>query len=1178
MFNIFKKIALYFLAFYTLFGFFIIPLIVKPQIIESVSQETNARIHIDTLYFNPYSFTLTIEGLRLSSLEDKELASIKFVELNLEVYSLLNAALHIKSLVLREPQISLVLDKNKNLNFLKIFKEEEKLEEKTQSTQIPRIILDRISIIDGSVQYEDYSNKSKFEFALQAIKFDLKDFDTKNMQEGDAKLRLHMKLADGGFIDLKSEVLSLEPFIVRGSLDYEASKLYTQWKYVKDKLHLEVADGKLSFSTKYYFNSEDLEATELSNLNIYLDSLRIKPKGGKKDVLRLKSFHLKNTSLKPFSQFVAIEKIELDSLYVKVKRDENALIDWIEYIKVESLEKATIVEKKNKDEEVWDASIQEIALENIEFDFLDEGVQPSVRTTVNTLNLYAQNISLEGKTPLRYQMNLQVNEALKCSLNGTLVYDVLDLETAVKCQGLGLEHYAPYIDEIAKQELKVYDLKLQNLRASFDANLSLKDTNSSIVVDVSNANVKLDSLVLHQKSTDKRLASFKALNLNGITLNTQNKELRVTETNLQYLHLKVARLKNGSLSVEKLVVPKTTKKIKKAEKDFRIILKEVTVQGAKISFEDKSISPSFKAKVDRIYLSLKNVDSKAYSWMRYYLLARVNNAGKIKLSGSLRHTPLRQAGKLEINKLSLNEITPYLQEHAYVSLEDGYLSLKTKIKYAVSKNKPDLNLVGSLKLEEIFLNDTHDNTSLVSLSQLDLKEFTLELSPNRLFIKEMDIDAFYVKAHVDVNKSMNFSKLVKAKEQRLKDNTPTQDVHLSEEEIFPVKIMQVNVKNGSAIFWDESLPIPFKTNIHDLNGKIYSISTSPDEISYIDLVGAIDEYGSTKLKGELKSANPKSFTDLAFNFRNLDLPAMSGYSASFAGYEIDDGKLFLNLNYDIKDSNLLGENSIIIKNIKLGKELDIEGGSLPLGFVIALLQDSDNIIEIDMPIRGNLDEPDFKYGELVWKTAGNLILKAVTSPFSFLGSLLGIDGDELEFAEFEGGSSIILPSEREKLDNVVKLMQQRKKIILSIAGGYNQKIDKKALQKKKLIDLVVKQSGAKNEEEKINAMTIDLLEDVYEDARDDDALDKLEERLELQYKDEEFAQAYIQALIQLCSDIQVVGLDEIRSLASERREALKSYLIDVKGVPAQRIRKLDNVESPSDEKELIRSKLEVTFE
>ena len=1201
----FKKIILSLILVYTLFGFIALPLILKPQIIDIVAKETNAKIEIDSIFFNPYAFYLNISGLKLSSLDDKELVHIKDIFLNIEVYSLFNSAIHLKNFILEEPRISLVLDKDKKINFASIAKTKEaEVSDDTNSTmKTPRIILDRIAVVNGSMNYEDYSRGDKFELSLDTIGFELKNIDTNDLTSSDAKIRFYTLLSDGGFIDLKSEIVGFEPLVIKGELGFEASKLYTQWRYVEDDLNLEVADGKISLDAEYYVNLDDLKETTISKVNIDLQNLRVKPKGNHKDVLTLDSFYLHDATVKPLAQDVRLKKMGLHSLSISAKRDAKGVIDWLEYIKINTKDQAKelVAEKpeqeENKDAKPWNVLVDAIALEKIKVNFIDDGVKPSVKNTLDELNIFAQNVSLAGEDPLSYQMNLTLNNQFKCTSEGSVIHNVLNASSYMKCSELDVTHFIPYIDDIARKELKVYNVKLRSLMAGFDANVTAKDINSSIVIDVSDANLHLNAFALNKRSTNRRLVTFSAFDVSGIKLNTATKDVKITDTTMKYLNLRTARLGDGSLSLENLVVPKQAKKVvgvKKAkvgtkEKEYRVHLDKVSLKGAKVSFVDNMLDPSVASKIDNIYLSAYNIDSKKYSWMKYYLSGRINSKGKLKASGSLRHTPLKQAGSIELSKVALKDLNPYIDEHAFVYLQDGYLSLKTKTKYSPSSKNPDLSVNGSFKLDELFVHDSRDDSAIVSFNKLDLKSFTLETQPNRLFVNEIDIDSFFVSALIDANKTMNLATLMKGSGDANASadiNTTQESVAVVDEnvtqgekkEAFPVKIMKVNVKDGNAVFADASLPINFKTDIHDLNGVIYSISSNPNETTYIDIVGEVDKYGSTKLKGSVNAANPKAYTDINFNFKNLDLSAMSGYSATFAGYKIDDGKLFLDLNYDIKESVLLGENSIIVKNIKLGDTLEVEGGSsLPLGFVIGLLEDSDGVIDIDMPIRGNVDEPDFKYGALVWKTLGNLILKAVASPFSFLGSMLGIGGDELKYAEFEGASLAILPAEREKLDNIAKLLLKRPKMDLSITGTYNLEIDEAAMKRAKLADLVVKLSGAKNEEEKVSAMNIDLLEDIFEKITgDDDKIDKIKDALEDKYDDKEkFKRAYLQALVKECSAIQVVSLEELQTLARGRSSTIKSYLVDVKEINNARLQELEIAEVAADDTKLIRSNLAV---
>jgi len=167
--------------------------------------------------------------------------------------------------------------------------------------------------------------------------------------------------------------------------------------------------------------------------------------------------------------------------------------------------------------------------------------------------------------------------------------------------------------------------------------------------------------------------------------------------------------------------------------------------------------------------------------------------------------------------------------------------------------------------------------------------------------------------------------------------------------------------------------------------------------------------------------------------------------------------------------------------------------------------------------------------------------------------MMGLDGEALEYAEFEMGSSAISPPEREKLDQIAKMMTKRPKIKLALTPTYDELSDKRALQTGMLINLIVKQSGIKNAKEYESAMNIDILEDIYKDAKDDDVLDKLESKLEEEYKGDAFDRAYLSALAELCKDIQVVTKADLENLAQARQKALIAYLVQDRNIEDSRL-------------------------
>ena len=1164
--KILKYITYLFLG-YLFIGFVLLPLLIKPQLVKLINTQTNAEVTINSLGFNPILFQVTIDVLNLQDRQQNKLVGFESLRVNVDPSALIKGSFKLKELSLIDPYVNIVYNKDKRLNLSKILKPQkvpvQNDAEDQSSSALPHIIVELIDVKGGSVSFRDDTHREPFEFSFANLGFTLKEFDTQKIEKKNAKIRFYSRLSDGGFIDLKTTMLSLEPLKFKGTVDFEASKLYTEWKYMQDELNLEVADGKVSFSLAYDFNFDDINATKIKNLHLALEKLRIKPKNRDKDILNLDSLALSGITILPMQQYVDISTFNLHGLRVKAKRLDDGKIDWIEYLKVKSSSEAKSTKSTKTSKTTpkpWDVILHTLAIEDVNLAFYDKAIKPAVESKIDNLNIYADDITLLGEKPFAYKVDMLINSATKCMLNGKVAHKKLDLTTHMECKDFDVVHYRPYITKAARSNLKRYDILLQSTFVDMALDAKIYEKNKEYITYLNNTNIIIKKLLVRKKSTKERLVAFQDLKLNGIELDTQTKDVNVSAITFNRVVANVTRKKSGKLNVDGLVLTKAVKhvrkKVKRKEKPYRVKIKSVVLNNAKLNFTDRVLPKKQRHTIDRIYVKVNNIDSKRGTWLNYRASLRINKKGKLSAYGKLRHTPLKQRGSLKAKNIALADATPYLQESSYVSIDDGQLSFSLKEQYAKSKKSPDISLNGSVKLNSLFVTDTNDdNSSLLSMNELEVKPFTLELFPNRLYVDSILVDSFYISAKIDENKTLNFAKLAKPTLQN-----ESQESNISKEQnasdAFPVSIVKIDVQNGSAEFQDYSLPIKFRTNIHDLQGIVYAVSNTPGGTTYLNLDGEVDKYGSTKLKGSVDSFNPKEYTDLDFDFKNLNLPGMSGYSATFAGYEIESGKLYLDLGYDIMYGKLRATNNIMIKHMKLGKELEGEGiNHLPLGFVIGLLEDGEGIIDIDMPIEGNVNEPDFKYGALVWKTMGNLIAKAVTSPFKFLGSAMGISGDELEYIAFEFGKSNITPPEREKLDKIAKMMNKRPKISLEIPATYDEVKDLDVLQMNKLVSMIMKMSGDENTKNARTALTIEMLEDVYNKLRDDDTLEKLQEKLKEKYtKDETYARAYQKELIKICSAIQKVEPQALQALARKRSETIQSYLVREQGILKSRVK------------------------
>jgi Domain of Unknown Function (DUF748) len=255
----------------------------------------------------------------------------------------------------------------------------------------------------------------------------------------------------------------------------------------------------------------------------------------------------------------------------------------------------------------------------------------------------------------------------------------------------------------------------------------------------------------------------------------------------------------------------------------------------------------------------------------------------------------------------------------------------------------------------------------------------------------------------------------------------------------------------------------------------------------VDLSGKIDKAGPLKITGTINPLTEDTFTDLTIKFDNVDLTAAAPYSGKYVGYPIQKGKLFLNLVYKVSQKQLEAENKVAVDQLTFGEKTDSpDATSLPVPLAVALLKDRQGRIDIDLPIRGDLKDPDFKYGKTVFATLGNLLTKMVASPFALMGKLVpgGGDGEELQHLAFEPGSTAIPPAELKKIDALMKGLEERPGLRLEITGTADPIRDRQALAQQQFQELLhskwQQENGGKKERELLPAEEERLIRDLFD--------------------------------------------------------------------------------------------------
>ncbi len=1176
------KVVSALLLLYAFIGFVLLPYILKPQLVKILDRQLTAKSAIGALYFNPFSFKATIEDFSLQDIHThKDILSFAQLSLNIDPTSLITGTIDINEFSLQKPYVHLVIEKNKELNLAHLLHNsgESKLPksstENKSETSLPKIHIGSFAVEEGGFEFDDMSLPTAYHVRFSPISFRLEDIDTAPKVE-DGSIGIYAKIGLDGYLDIDAKLHSVVPFAADGAIKLKANQLYEQWRYVRDFLNLEVADGHLSVDGSFHIDQNNLEDMQIKLGEVAIRKLRIKPKNAYKDVLTLGELALYDTAIYPFVQKISIERIVLADLHAKAKRDKEGAIDWERFIQTSF--PATQRKKEKTASKPWQISVKKVNVSNISATFTDAVVTPSVTTSLSRLDAEVADFVLGNKDPFRVRTSLRLNDTFVCSDEASIIQKPLQIKTSLKCKDFDITHYNPYIDYYAKRALKRFDLDLHRAVSDISVDVTLQERNATLLAWVNNGNFALRDLELGKKSTNEKLLGWNIFKVTNLQYESEKNRASVEDIVLKNAQVDLKRYKNKKLNIAALVEPKLSRSTQKREKTaaspLSFVIKKVHIDNAAADFMDAALQKQTKIRLHHIGIILQNISSDPKSFIDYRLQAALNATGSIRTQGKVRREPLRAASRFAMKNIALADFTPYVEELAYASIADGRLFIKGKALYAPSKRDPDLDLKGDLRLKDFAVAKSGEEQHIFQLSDVGVKDFVIQSAPDRAYVNEVNVNGLYVDAFLDANKTLNFAKLLKPQKKTKK----TKNKESNNSKPFPFTIAKIAIANSNALFADYSLPIKFKTEIHELQGAVYAVSNDPNEVSFIDLKGAVDKYGSMKLKGNVQSAKPKEFTDIEMHFRNLDMSALSGYTAEFAGYKIKNGKLFVDLKYKIEHSQMLGENALLIKDIELGEEIEDENIThLPLGLAIALLEDSDGVIDIEMPVEGNVDAPDFKYGRVILKALANLIVKAVSSPFKFLGSALGINAEELETLEFEYGSAALLPSEREKLDKMATILAKRPKIAFNFTPAYDEVKDAYALKLHALVAKLLKESKIKSDKDLQNALSIDLLEEVYLQAHKEETLKKMQKKLQKAYKDENLYRVkYREALLQACVAQQPLAKAALIELAKARYKAVLGYLVEQKGVASLRLSAKDVAATASEDGKFAAMKVDIT--
>ena len=516
---------------------------------------------------------------------------------------------------------------------------------------------------------------------------------------------------------------------------------------------------------------------------------------------------------------------------------------------------------------------------------------------------------------------------------------------------------------------------------------------------------------------------------------------------------------------------------------------------SRLVYRDLSLKDSeIQASVDVIATDISNRPQQSIALDVRVALA---SGGELHTLGNLTVLP-EFTSRLDVTLTDLNlaPVQPYLSEFANILIRSGAVSLRGSLSTAVDA---PMSYRGDFNLDNLELDDEIEQETLFSLKRLHIDE--LKLTTAGAELSRVTLDRPYARIEIERDGSTNIqrSMVIQAAEEEADTAVAaaTQPVPIASAEAAPtapftLAIGEIAVTEGSAKFTDLALPLPFEADILSFGGQISALSTTSAAPAELDFEGRVNEWGLVTLSGALRPWAPRELTRIDVAFRNVDLPRTSAYTIKFAGRPIAAGRSDLDLTYVLQNGEVEGRNRLIISDLELGAPVEQPGAmKLPLDLAVALLKNSEGKIDLDIPVRGSLDDPQFSYGGAVLGVFGNLIGKLVASPFRLLGSLVGIQSDDFGAVTFASGRSRLSPPDEEQLLKLAEALDKRPQLQIAVPGVLAEPADRRALARAELDRQIEERLTANSSDQSASAADTDdllskrrarVLEQLYDEA------------------------------------------------------------------------------------------------
>jgi hypothetical protein len=673
----------------------------------------------------------------------------------------------------------------------------------------------------------------------------------------------------------------------------------------------------------------------------------------------------------------------------------------------------------------------------------------------------------------------------KISWNGFFYLDPLRSWGELTFENLPLNKYAPlYQDRLP--------FEIRDGFVGVDVNYQLEISATNRIIAVTNTSFTLRDFKLAEPDSQTNMVELSSFAMTGVNVDAVARQAEIGLVVADGGKFFLLRKRNDSTNAAVAVTAQSLETSTNAPGGIPALLASITNAAALLlnstnfwtatvhdveftnyafSLEDLANSRPARLDLNDITLSVKNISNLPGTNLTADLSLRWNTNGTIKTEITASFAPPTADIQFDVNRLDFGPLDPYLEPKLNLYIPGSEFGFHGRIQlHTPAGQLPEVSFQGDTWLNGFRTVDGALGEDLLKWDSVRVSGIDAHVNPLGVAIKEIALNNVSANLVIETNHTINLLAALHPAEGNAPadTNTPptTNEIKVATvaktpaapatnatpaSPLPPITIGSIVISNAAASFTDRSITPNVHVAVQQFSGEINGISSAESRQVDVNLHAAVDGVGPIDIAGHINPFSKTATNELKVTFKNVDLTPTSPYSGKYAGYRIAEGKLNLDLAYNLTGRKLESKNVITLDRFTFGEKVESPDAThLPVRLAIAILKDRNGQILLDVPVEGSLDDPKFRVGKAIAHVLMNILEKAATSPFSLLGAVFSGGGEELSYQDFAAGSAVLLPADEQKLDTLAKGLYERPGLQMEITGSIDPGADRDGLRRANL--------------------------------------------------------------------------------------------------------------------------------